>query len=111
METFGGVAIVAVILYGGSQVIDGTRTTGTFFSFITALLLAYEPIKRLANLNVAMQEEQRRRTADFALIDTPPAIADTPGKALQVTQGEIRFTSVRYITLIPRRRSSAVLIY
>lgn len=97
METFGGVAIVAVILYGGSQVIEGTRTTGTFFSFITALLLAYEPIKRLANLNVAMQEGLAAADRVFVLIDTPPAIADAPeAKPLQVTQGEIRFTGVRF---------------
>ena len=47
METLGGIAIVAVILYGGWQVIEGARTTGAFFSFVTALLLAYEPMKRL----------------------------------------------------------------
>jgi subfamily B ATP-binding cassette protein MsbA len=56
METLGGIAIVIVILYGGTQVIAGNRTTGTFISFITALLLAYEPMKRLANLNANLQK-------------------------------------------------------
>ena len=56
METLGGIAIVIVILYGGTQVISGNQTTGTFISFITALLLAYEPMKRLANLNANLQE-------------------------------------------------------
>jgi subfamily B ATP-binding cassette protein MsbA len=97
METLGGVAIVAVIVYGGSQVIDGTRTTGTFFSFITALLLAYEPIKRLANLNVSMQEGLAAADRVFTLIDTPPAIADAPGApALAVARGEVRFEGVRF---------------
>ena len=51
METLGGTAIVVVICYGGWQVIEGTRSTGTFFSFVTALLLAYDPVKKLVNLN------------------------------------------------------------
>ncbi len=97
METLGGVAIVGVILYGGTQVIDGSRTTGTFFSFITALLLAYEPIKRLANLNVSMQEGLAAADRVFTLIDTPPAIADAPDTpALAVTRGEVRFEGARF---------------
>ena len=50
METLGGAAIAIVILYGGHQVIAGARTPGALFSFITALLLAYQPMKSLANL-------------------------------------------------------------
>src|SRR5206468_2731085 len=49
MEALGGAAIAAVILYGGHQVIAGVRTPGALFSFITALLLAYQPLKNLAN--------------------------------------------------------------
>ncbi len=97
METLGGVAIVGVILYGGTQVIDGSRTTGTFFSFITALLLAYEPIKRLANLNVSMQEGLAAADRVFTLIDTPPTIADAPDTpALAVTRGDVRFEGARF---------------
>src|SRR6201998_2255507 len=47
METLGGAAIAVVILYGGHQVITGARTPGALFSFITALLLAYQPLKSL----------------------------------------------------------------
>ena len=56
METLGGAAIAVVILYGGHQVITEARTPGAFFSFITALLLAYQPLKSLANLNASLQE-------------------------------------------------------
>ncbi|MAO55722.1 MAG: ABC transporter permease, partial [Rhodospirillaceae bacterium] len=56
METLGGVAVGIVIFYGGYRVIHGNTASGSFFSFITALLLAYEPMKRLANLNAAMQQ-------------------------------------------------------
>src|SRR3977135_4046292 len=56
MGTLGGVAVAIVILYGGHQVIDGARTPGAFFSFITALLLAYQPMKAIAVLNATLQE-------------------------------------------------------
>ena len=55
METLGGLAISVIIYTGGSQVISGTTTPGTFFSFLTALLMAYQPIKSLASLNATLQ--------------------------------------------------------
>jgi subfamily B ATP-binding cassette protein MsbA len=97
METLGGVAIVAVILYGGSQVINGARDTGTFFSFITALLLAYEPIKRLANLNVNLQEGLAAAQRIFALLDDEPKIRDAAdAKTLAIGKGEVAFRAVRF---------------
>jgi subfamily B ATP-binding cassette protein MsbA len=97
METLGGIAIVAVILYGGTQVIEGTRTTGTFFSFITALLLAYEPVKRLANLNNSLQEGLAAAQRLFASLDTEPTIRDTAdARPLAVTRGEVRFERVSF---------------
>jgi subfamily B ATP-binding cassette protein MsbA len=97
METLGGIAIVAVILYGGAQVIAGARTTGTFFSFITALLLAYEPVKRLANLNTSLQEGLAAAERVFASLDIEPAIHDAPDAArLAVARGEVRFERVSF---------------
>ncbi len=55
MGTLTGLAVFLVILYGGWQVIDGNRTAGDLMSFITALLLAYEPIKRLDGMNANLQ--------------------------------------------------------
>ena len=97
METLGGVAIVIVIFYGGWQVIEGTRSTGTFFSFVTALLLAYEPMKKLVNLNANLQEGLAAADRVFALIDRAPAIVDAPG-ALEIdrARGEIHFENVRF---------------
>ena len=54
METLGGIAIAMAITYGGYRVIDTGATPGQFFSFITAFLLAYEPAKRLARLNIEL---------------------------------------------------------
>jgi subfamily B ATP-binding cassette protein MsbA len=97
METLGGVAVAIVILYGGHQVIDGARTPGAFFSFITALLLAYQPMKSLAGLNANLQEGLAAAQRVFSVLDIEPAISDLPGaKSLAVRGGEIRFTGVAF---------------
>lgn len=97
METLGGVAIVIVILYGGTQVIAGNRTTGTFISFITALLLAYEPMKRLANLNANLQEGLASALRVFAAIDRKPIITDDPhASILKVEKGRIVLNDVSF---------------
>ena len=97
METLGSVAIALVILYGGSQVIAGQTTPGVFFSFITALLLAYQPVKNLSNLNANLQEGLAAAARVFALLDLEPEISDRPGvTVLPAGPGEIRFDDVQF---------------
>ena len=79
METLGGTAVAVVIVYGGYRVINQNLDPGSFFSFITALLLAYEPMKRLANLNASLQEGLAGAQRLFDLLDIAPAIQDRPG--------------------------------
>ena len=90
METLGGTAIVIVICYGGWQVIEGERTTGTFFSFVTALLLAYDPVKKLVNLNAQLQEGLAASERIFGVLDIKPKIVDR-SDAIQLKEvtGEI----------------------
>ena len=97
MESLGGVAIALVIFYGGSQVIEGTTTPGTFFSFIAALLLAYQPMKTLANLNANLQEGLAAAQRIFALVDEEPDIRDAQDAGeLVVGDAAIRFEDVRF---------------
>jgi subfamily B ATP-binding cassette protein MsbA len=97
MEALGGAAIAVVILYGGQQVISGARTPGAFFSFITALLLAYQPVKALAILNANLQEGLAAAQRVFQVLDIEPAIHDRPGaQPLSVGTGEVRFEQVRF---------------
>jgi len=97
METLGGTAIAIVILYGGHQVISGARTPGALFSFITALLLAYQPLKSLANLNASLQEGLAAAQRIFEVIDVEPTIRDRPGaRPLRISGGEIRFDNVSF---------------
>jgi ATP-binding cassette, subfamily B, bacterial MsbA len=97
MEALGSVAIASVIFYGGAQVIAGTTTPGTFFSFITALMLAYQPLKSLASLNANLQEGLSAASRIFALLDTEPAIRDrADAKPLEAPAGEVRLTGVQF---------------
>ncbi len=97
MEALGGAAIAMVIFYGGHQVIAGARSPGAFFSFITALLLAYQPVKSLATLNASLQEGLAAAQRVFDVLDIEPTIRDRPSAgALQIRGGEVRFDHVRF---------------
>ncbi|MEE2968704.1 MAG: lipid A export permease/ATP-binding protein MsbA [Pseudomonadota bacterium] len=97
METLGGVAIAVTILYGGSQVIQGTTTTGTFFSFITAMLLAYQPLKNIANLNSNLQEGLAAAQRVFRMLDIESEITDRKdASALDIDGGKISFEGVSF---------------
>jgi ATP-binding cassette, subfamily B, bacterial MsbA len=97
METLGGVAVALVILSGGHQVFSGARSTGAFFSFVTALLLAYQPMKTLAGLNANLQEGLAAAQRVFTVLDVEPEIKEhADAKRLAVTGGDIHFDSVRF---------------
>ncbi len=97
METLGGIAVALVILYGGHQVISGARSAGAFFSFITALLLAYQPIKTLAGLNANLQEGLAAAQRLFTVLDIEPEIREREdAAALAIAGGEVRFEAVRF---------------
>lgn len=97
MEFLGGVAIVIVITYGGMQVINGEQTSGSFFAFITALLLAYEPLKHIANLNAELQEKLAGAMRVFAILAIKPDIEDSQNaKPIKLNKGQIEFNDVHF---------------
>ena len=74
MEFLGGIGIATIIFYGGYQVIKGVSTPGTFFSFLTALIMLYEPVKRLTNVNNTIQQGIAGAVRVFSIIDIAPDI-------------------------------------
>lgn len=114
METLGGIAVAIVIVYGGFRVIHQNLDPGSFFSFITALLLAYEPMKRLANLNASLQEGLAGAQRMFDLLDMQSGIQERPGaKALGVpVRGNIQLSDVgfSYVTGQPALRGVSMSI-
>ena len=79
MEFLAGLGIGAIIFYGGYQVIQGQSTPGTFFSFLTALIMLYEPVKRLTGVNNTIQQGIAGAQRVFAIIDAEPEITDGLG--------------------------------
>jgi subfamily B ATP-binding cassette protein MsbA len=97
MEFLGGVGIAAIVFYGGYQVIQGTSTAGTFFSFLTALIMLYEPVKRLTNVNNTIQQGIAGAVRVFQILDLEPDIGNRPGAVtLSRATGEIRIEGVSF---------------
>src|SRR5690606_30142106 len=82
---------------GGSEVINGDRDAGSLFTFIFALLLAYEPLKRLSKLNALLQNGLAAVQRIFTLLDQATEIVDAPGASqLAMAGGTVRFESVSF---------------
>jgi ATP-binding cassette, subfamily B, bacterial MsbA len=97
METLGGCAIAIAITYGGYRVIETGATPGQFFSFITAFLLAYEPAKRLARLNIELNNGLVGVRILFEVIDSPSSEPiDDHKPPLQVNTPQLEFTDVQF---------------
>ena len=79
IDVLGGLAVAGVIVYGGLRVIEGVTTPGAFFSFIAAVLMAYQPLRGLGKINTTLQEGLASAERLFRLLDRQPAIADAPG--------------------------------
>ncbi|MEA2976021.1 MAG: ATP-binding cassette, subfamily bacterial MsbA [Alphaproteobacteria bacterium] len=97
METLGGLAIAIALVYGGYRVIRTGATPGEFFAFITAFLLAYEPAKRLARLNIDLSSGLVGIRILFDILDSPatePSDVDRPPLAL--TTARIEFSDVSF---------------
>ncbi len=96
-EMLGGIAIMTIVVYGGMQVMSGVSTAGKLFSFITAFLLAYEPMKRLARLNNILQMGYAALDRLYTVLDTPPTIADKPGAIeLKINSPTVAFENVSF---------------
>jgi subfamily B ATP-binding cassette protein MsbA len=78
LEAVGVIGVAGIIWYGGSQVIHGLMSPGTFFSFLTAVFLMYTPIKRLASSNNTIQQALSAAERVFSVLDAPTeAVLDT----------------------------------
>ena len=97
METIGGFGVCAIVTYGGFQVINGESTQGTFFSFMAALVMLYEPIKRISDVNNTVQEGLSAGERIFALMDTEPDVKDAPGALpLGEISGKVELRSITF---------------
>lgn len=97
MELLGGIGITAIIWYGGHQVINGHSTPGIFFAFLTSIIMIYNPIKGVSNINSAIQQGLAATTRIFALLDTQSSIYDkTDAISLPPFQKTIQFNKLSF---------------
>jgi ATP-binding cassette, subfamily B, bacterial MsbA len=79
MEVLGALGIMGALWYGGYRVIAGALTPGEFFSFTTAVILLYGPVRQLSRMANTIQQSLSSVERVFELLDTTPAIADATG--------------------------------
>jgi subfamily B ATP-binding cassette protein MsbA len=97
LEVGGGLAVAGVLSVIGLRIAAGESTIGDFTGFVTALLLAAQPIRSLGNINVVLQQASAALERIFAVMDEKPAIFDSPrAKPLSATRGEVRFDDVSF---------------
>jgi ATP-binding cassette, subfamily B, bacterial MsbA len=97
MEALGGFAIAGALIYGGFRVIETGATPGQFFSFLAAFMLAYEPAKRLARLNIDLNSGLVGVRILFEVVDHPPTEqpdADKP--PLKLSTAHVEFANVQF---------------
>jgi subfamily B ATP-binding cassette protein MsbA len=97
VESLAGVGVAAVIWYGGQQVISGQTTPGAFFSFFTAMMMAYRPLKSVSGMNSGVQMGLAAATRLYVLFDEKQQIVDKSNAlTLKNVKGEIAFENVNF---------------
>ncbi len=96
-EILSGLAIMTVIFYGNWRVEAGLTTTGALFSFITAFILAYDPMKRTAKVNAQLQSGLAAAERVFQILDLKPEIVDRNGaKPLAVSDYAVSLRAISF---------------
>ncbi len=97
LEVASGFAVAGVLAFGTWRVASGTGTVGDFTGFVTALLMAAQPVRSLGNLNAVMQEGLAAASRVFEIIDEVPQITNRPSAVpLQVAAGKVELKSVSF---------------
>lgn len=97
LEALGGLAVAGVISFAYWRITSGISTVGDFMGFVTALLMAAQPIRGLGNLAGKVQEGLAAAESVYGILDEKPSIVDAPGAAaLEVGTGAIRFEDVSF---------------
>ncbi len=97
METLGGLAVALALMYGGYRVIETGATPGEFISFLAAFLLAYEPAKRLARLNLDLSSNLVGVRVLYEVIDSPPGEpSDDHLPPIKLAAARLEFADVHF---------------
>jgi subfamily B ATP-binding cassette protein MsbA len=97
MEFLGGVAMAGIMIYGGFRIQSGAITPGDLMSFLAALMMLYEPVKKISSLNMEIQNGLAAATRVYQLLDEPVEVVEQPGaRELQPPKDKIEFKGVSF---------------
>ncbi|MEK1890608.1 MAG: ABC transporter ATP-binding protein, partial [Phyllobacterium sp.] len=96
-DLIAGLAIASMIAYTGYRAVHGVEPPGAMFGFMTAVLLAYDPVRRLARVQVGLERALVNARMIYEILDIEPRQADSIGAVpITVPAGEVRFDNVRF---------------
>ena len=97
METLTGIMIAALIFYSGKLIVSNELGINNFFSFLAAMMLAYQPVRSLATLNIAVNQGLVAAKRVLPIIDNKNKIIENENdKILNLTKGDIKFVDVNF---------------
>ena len=97
METLTGIMIAALIFYSGKLIINNELGINNFFSFLAAMMLAYQPVRSLATINIAVNQGLVAADRILPIIDKKNKIIENEGdKLLNLTKGNIKFVNIDF---------------
>tara|TARA_B100000029_G_C17395929_1_gene895189 strand:+ start:5 stop:997 length:993 start_codon:yes stop_codon:yes gene_type:complete len=97
METLTGIMVAGIILYAGTLISENDLEINNFFSFLAAMMLAYQPVRSLATLNMGINQGLSAARRILPIIDLKNEVADNfKNNKLKIDEGEIKFNNVNF---------------
>jgi subfamily B ATP-binding cassette protein MsbA len=97
LEVGGGIAVAVVLFAIGFRLANGSGTIGDFTGYVTALLLAAQPLRSIGNLNAVVQEAYAALARFYSILDRPPTITERPdARPLRLSGGAVTFEAVDF---------------
>ena len=97
METMTGIIIAILIFYSGKLIFNDELGINNFFSFLAAMMLAYQPVRALATLNIGINQGISAAKRILPIIDNEQTILDKKqSKDVEITKGKIEFKNVNF---------------
>mgnify|MGYP001452026752 FL=1 len=107
MELLTGIMIAGFIYYSGFMIMSGEMGINNFFSFLTAMMLAYQPVRSLATINMLFYQGATGAETVFKILDAEPNIKEIESQPnLKIDKGDIEFNNVSF--LYPKTNAEAV---
>tara|TARA_B100001123_G_scaffold437028_1_gene568471 strand:- start:483 stop:2228 length:1746 start_codon:yes stop_codon:yes gene_type:complete len=107
MELLTGIMIAGFIYYSGFMIMSGEMGINNFFSFLTAMMLAYQPVRSLATINMLFYQGATGAETVFKVLDAEPNIKEIDSYPnLEINKGDIEFKNVSFV--YPKTEAEAV---